>query len=163
MTQPPIPTRRTVGPKLKKELHDIALALSAVLADKADLAKREKELKSRIREIVTVYDLPFAKGASQFLNVPELDKSLRVTRPDPAPQIDPEAFRTAVGTDLFHELVTVLKVELKLPEWLQALEDERVTEASLLESLKGQEPGSDDPLTIAFSPSFDPKKSASQD
>lgn len=163
MTQPSIPSRRNVGPKLKAELADITTKLADVLSRKAEAASEEKALKDRIREIAAKFDLPFAKGASQYLNVPGLDKALRITRPEATPTIEPEAFRAAIGNDLFHELVTVLKVELKLPEWLQAVEDERVTEAQLLDCIKAADPTAGDPITISLSKPFDPKEDVSRD
>jgi hypothetical protein len=158
MAQPATPPRRNVGPKLQKELFRISVELDRVLFSKAGLAADEKVLKDRIREIASSYDLPFPKGASQYLNVPEIGKALRITRPEATPKIDPEAFLAAVGPELFHQLVTVVKVELRLPEWLQAVEDERVTEAALLDSLQEQDQGANDPITIALVTSFDPKK-----
>lgn len=163
MTQPTIPTRRNVGPKLRKELADITIQLASVLKRKAEAAKEEKALKDRIREIAARFDLPFAKGASQYLNVPEIDQALRITRPESTPTIDPEAFRKSVGTELFHELVTVLKVELKLSEWLKALEEERVTEDQLLDSIKTADPDAGDPITISLAKPFDPKDDVSRD
>lgn len=158
MTHPNMPARRKVGPKLKKELESVAFELDRVLAEKAAVAAREKELKDRIREIATKYDLPFAKGASQYLNVPEIGKALRVTRPEQTPSIDPEAFLAEVGKDLFHELVTVLKVELRLSEWLQAVEEERVTEEQLLSCVKVADPNAQEPITISLAKPFDPKE-----
>lgn len=162
MTQPAIPIRKNVGPKLKKELSDIAIKLADVLKRKADAARDEKDLKARIHEIAAVYDLPMSKSASQYLNVPEINKALRITRPESTPEIEPGAFREAVGTELFHELVTVLKVELNLAEWLQAVEDERVTEAQLLDSLKERD-SAEDKMSISLAAMLDPKTADSRD
>lgn len=163
MTYPPIPIRKTVGPKLKKELSGLTEELAVVLAAKSDYEKREKAIKARIKEIALKYDLPLTKSASQYLNVPAVGKALRITRPDPAPVINPEAFLTSVGQALFHELVTVLKVELRLPEWLQALEDERVTEKQLLDCLKEPTRPGEDPITIGLSATLDPGEADHRD
>lgn len=152
-----IPTRRNVGPKLKEELTDLTVQLSGVLQRKAEVAKEEKAIKDRIREIAEKFDLPISKDASQYLNVPEAGKALRITRPEPTPIIEPEAFRQRVGTDLFHELVTVLKVELKLPEWLKAVEDERVTQEQLMDCIKPIDPDAPDPITISLAKLVDTK------
>lgn len=157
MTHPSIPSRRNVGPKLKKELEDLSVKLADVLSRKATAAKEETALKARIKEIAAVYDLPYTKGASQYLNITALGRSLRLTRPEITPVIDPEEFLAEVGPDLFHKVVKVLKVELKLTEWLQALENEEVTEANLSNAIKPIDIEAPDPITIAMAAQFDPK------
>ena len=160
MTQPPIPSRRNVGPKLKKELEVISEKLADALARKAAAAKDEATLKVRIKEIAASYDLPFSKGASQYLNVPAIDRALRITRPEVTPVIDPDEFLAEVGVEMFHRVVQVLKVELRLTEWLKAVEDELVTEAALSNSIKQADPDAADPITIALATTFDPKNAS---
>ena len=134
------PTRPTVGPVLKKQLAELGLELEGVLAAKKAAADRESEIKTKIKEIVSRYDLPVAEGPSQYLDIPDTELSLAVVRPERSVTVVPEKLRERVGDDLFHLLCVIKTVAFDMSKWALLKDEERVTDADLVASLPAEDP-----------------------
>ena len=98
-----------------------------------------EDVDSELFKLATRYSLPSQVGKSEFLKTP--DVSIRVTRPEYSPTINPQKFLEALGdTLLFFEVVKVLKVELNVDAWEKAVGEERAKRSSLTASLEQRDP-----------------------
>ena len=112
---------------------EVASELARVYDEYKLLEKGVEGLKARLRELVGGTEGLRRERSSRYLDLPMENKTVGVGDPDVRQSIDPGRLRERLGDDaLFLRLVTVDKVTLRLDEWLQAVEDELVTEGDLL-------------------------------
>jgi len=129
--------RKKMPTALMAELAGIAVRLLHTLDDKKALEEKEADAKARIKELAREYDLPLDEGTSQYLNVPDLGKALRVSRSEPKLKVDPQAFLERLGPERFLEVCTVTGVDIDLKVWDRLVELELVKEKDLLDCAVG--------------------------
>ena len=132
---------RKITRRQEAELRRLAAELAETRDRAKELADRERAIRERILEIVDGRELPIVSGRSQYLNVPEIGRALRVTRQDPRIEIDPERLREEVGDEVFHLVCRVRKVDFDASRWQMLLDEERVTDSMLQRSIVAQEEG----------------------
>lgn len=131
----------TLGPDATFE--EVAARLAEVYDTHQSLKREVEDLKARLRELVGTTDGLRRDKSSLYLDLPFEGKSVGVSDPDIKSVVNPTKLRSALrerlgddqGDELFLELVNVKSVELNVDKWLQALEDELVTEQLLLDCL----------------------------
>lgn len=115
---------------------DVAARLARAY-DKWKKAESEVEdLKAQLRVLVNDADGLRRDRSSLYLDLPAQGKSVGVSDAGLTQSVNPQRFRDRIADDeLYLRLVTVTKVTLNLPEWLLAIEEERVTEDDLLAAI----------------------------
>jgi hypothetical protein len=97
------------------------------------------ELSDKLREIAILIEnltMPVGNAGKTTKFVSKSGNSVRATRTSPNPVVNPEKLRKKIGNDsLFISLIKVLKLELDVDKWKEAVEDELVTQSTLLDSL----------------------------
>jgi hypothetical protein len=159
----PTKVRGDLPKELEKELDHLTEKLVEVKKSSKALEKQEDEIKGRIRAIALAYNLPVTRGSSQYLNLSSIRKALRITRPEKTPKINPEKLRELVGDDLFHEICTVLSVDLDISKWHDLVDQEAVLESMLFDAIIPDDPDAPEALTIAVSSPIDEGMQADQE
>lgn len=143
--------RQPIPKKFQDELVALGVRLESINEEKSKLKKMEDALKARIREIALQYDLPIKEGPSQYLILSSGKKSLRITRPEKTPKLNPEVLREKVGNDTFHDICTVTSVDFDVSKWRHYLDREEVTSDMLYDSIIPDDPDAPESITIALS------------
>jgi hypothetical protein len=128
----------TVGQASKAQLESLVDEYISYEVKIRELQGKQAPLKAKIVEIANKYDLPIPVGnagkTTKFVS--KSGNSVRATRTSPNPVVNPEKLRKKIGNDsLFISLIKVLKLELDVDKWKEAVEDELVTQSTLLDSL----------------------------
>lgn len=125
----------------EENLLNLSKQLAKVKKLKSRVEAKEKVLSDQIRDIASRYSLPIVEDQSQYLHLPYDNLQLRVTEIVTTPAIDATMLLEQIkDPEVFLSVVNVLKVELREIEWRRALDEERVTNTMLLNSLKEPEP-----------------------
>lgn len=132
--------KRKAGKIISAKILELSTELQEINKQLDSLKTRKSEIENTIVDLHSKWEFTRSSGKSDFFDLPELNKSLRVTYPDSSASVDPYKFIEIFGVDTFFEICTISSATFDMDKWLLARKEERVVASKLKDALKEGSP-----------------------